>query len=480
MRKESIFMNILVVDNNEAVLSFMEESLSANGNHAVRVAHSSLVALQILDTFTPDIMFVDLIMPEIDGERFIKIARRRKELQHVFIVIISAIAAEDLESKYRDIADAYMAKMPFRVMKGYLVRLLEDFENNDVGKYKKCITGREEIYKREITSELLYSKQHLDIILSRMSDGIVEMKPDGKIIYANEAAQTLFAQKETSLLGEDFTALFTPPAMSDIKKSLHMVQKEQSRYNQAYPIQYKQRYLILKMISISYEQYSSILLIIEDVTEKREAEAIKALLHEKEILIREVQHRVKNNLQLITSLLNLQEGELTSRNFERLFQESKNRIIAMSIVHESLFETTNLEAINFEGYLHKLADHILYVNDDIRLANISLLIDAEDINVPLNLAIPLGLIANEVFTNALVHGVSGMDKGVIQISVTRGEKSTCELTIADNGPGFPADFSIESVSTMGMLLVSKLVEQVEGKVEIKNAPGAVVRVEFQM
>ena len=473
-------MNILVVDNNEAVLSFMEESLSSNGNHTVRTAPSSLGALKILDSFTPDIMFVDLIMPEIDGERFIKIARRRKELQYVFIVIVSAIAAEDLEGKYHDIADAYMAKMPFRVMKDYLQQLLTDIENNDVEKYRQRIIGREEIYKREITSELLYSKQHLDIILSRMSDGIVELKTDGKIIYANEAAQRLFTQKETSLLGQDFISIFPPTEGIEIKSFLIKIQNNRESRHEVLPIQYNSRFLTFKMLPIEYERYSSILLVIEDVTEKKEAEAINKLLRDKEILIREVQHRVKNNLQLITSLLNLQETELTPQNFERLFQESKNRISAMSIVHESLFETTNLEEINFEGYLYKLTDHILYVNQDMRLANLSLLISAEEINVPLNLAIPLGLIANEVFTNALTHGVSGKKDGIIQIYVRNCGDSTYEMKITDNGPGFPEDFSIESVSSMGMLLVSKLVEQVEGKVEIENTPGAVVRVEFRM
>jgi PAS domain S-box-containing protein len=309
-RKEDIFMNILVVDNNEAVLSFMEESLSSNGNHTVRTAPSSLGALKILDSFTPDIMFVDLIMPEIDGERFIKIARRRKELQYVFIVIVSAIAAEDLEGKYHDIADAYMAKMPFRVMKDYLQQLLTDIENNDVEKYRQRIIGREEIYKREITSELLYSKQHLDIILSRMSDGIVELKTDGKIIYANEAAQRLFTQKETSLLGQDFISIFPPTEGIEIKSFLIKIQNNRESRHEVLPIQYNSRFLTFKMIPIEYERYSSILLVIEDVTEKKEAEAINKLLRDKEILIREVQHRVKNNLQLITSLLNLQAAIL--------------------------------------------------------------------------------------------------------------------------------------------------------------------------
>lgn len=473
-------MNILVVDNNDIMLSFMQESLSANGRHTVQTASSSLEALHILDTFTPEIIFVDLIMPEIDGERFIHIVRRRKKLKDVFIVIISAIAAEDAEGRYDDIADAYIAKMPFRIMKDYLQQLLKDIENKDVEKYRKCITGLEKIYKREITAELLYSKQHLDIILSRMSDGIVELNSDGKIIYANEAAQSLFAEKETSLLGAKFIGFFPPNDGTDIKSILNDVQNNQDREHEILPIQYKDRNLTLQFIPIQYEHYSSILLVIEDVTEKKEADAIKKLLRDKEILTREVQHRVKNNLQLIISLLNLQETELTPHNFERLFQESKNRIIAMSIVHESLFETTNLEEIDFEGYLHKLVDHILYVGDHRNHPNLSLSIDAEMIKVPLNLAIPLGLIANEVFTNALIHGIHGRKDGVIQIYVRKCGDSVYEMKIADNGPGFPDDFSTDSVNSIGMLMVAKLVGQVGGKLKIENREGAAVSVVFSI
>ena len=313
-----------------------------------------------------------------------------------------------------------------------------------------------------------------------MSDGIIELKADGKIIYANEAAQRFFAKKETSLLGQDFISFFPSIDCVEFKRVFNAFQNSREIQSSIFPVQYGNRYLIFQIIPIAYEHYRSILLVIQDVTEQKETEAIKKLLHDKKILIREVQHRVKNNLQLIISLLNLQETELTPHNFERLFQESKNRIFALSIVHESLFETSNLEEIDFEGYLHKLVDHILHIEKNRNHANLSLSIYAEAIKVPLNLAIPLGLIANEIFTNALIHGIHDKKNGSIQIDVRNCRDSVYEMKITDNGPGFPDDFTTESVTSIGMLMVAKLVEQVGGKLKIENTQGAEVSVEFSI
>ena len=174
---------ILVVDNHPVMLKFMSSLLEKKG-HQVLTAPDGLSALDILKTNIPDVIFSDLVMPNISGEKLCRIVRSKPELKKVFFVILSAIAVEDEKNLLDYGADACIAKGPFDKMGDHIVKILEQLDITRTRKISKEIIGQERIYGRQITKELLASKNHFEATLNNISEGILELTAELKIIYA--------------------------------------------------------------------------------------------------------------------------------------------------------------------------------------------------------------------------------------------------------------------------------------------------------
>ena len=189
--------------------------------------------------------------------------------------------------------------------------------------------------------------------------------------------------------------------------------------------------------------------------------------NEKEILLKEIHHRVKNNLQIITSLLSLQNQNIEEVVLKQIFTSSQMRIKSMAIIHELLYQSNNFSKIDYQDYLQHLSQSLLdsygQPNQDI-----SLHIDAHAIQFNLETAIPLGLIINEAVTNSLKHGFKDRAEGILKISVELMEKEFYKMTIEDNGIGIPKDFNLEKSKSLGTNLMNKLVRQLEGNVTVES------------
>ena len=189
--------------------------------------------------------------------------------------------------------------------------------------------------------------------------------------------------------------------------------------------------------------------------------------NEKEILLKEIHHRVKNNLQIITSLLSLQNQNIEEVVLKQIFTSSQMRIKSMAIIHELLYQSNNFSKIDYQDYLQHLSQSLLdsygQPNQDI-----SLHIDAHAIQFNLETAIPLGLIINEAVTNSLKHGFKDRTEGILKISVELMEKEFYKMTIEDNGIGIPKDFNLEKSKSLGTNLMNKLVRQLEGNVTVES------------
>ncbi|MFH1020497.1 MAG: response regulator, partial [Pseudomonadota bacterium] len=206
---------ILVVDNNPMVLKLVANLLE-KGGHEVRTVVDGLGALNILKSYVPDIIFVDLVMPNISGEKLCRIIRHMPHLQGVFLVILSAIAAEE-ELDFAALgADACIAKGSMSNLARHVAKVLE--LASPAGSQEKSldIMGLDEIATREITRELLSSRHHFEIIIRNMSEGILELAPDRKIIFANPAAVTLVGIAEEMLLGTEFTGIFVGNSLETV------------------------------------------------------------------------------------------------------------------------------------------------------------------------------------------------------------------------------------------------------------------------
>ena len=197
-------------------------------------------------------------------------------------------------------------------------------------------------------------------------------------------------------------------------------------------------------------------------------------LNEKQILIKEIHHRVKNNLQIVSSLLSLQSGQLQDNSMLDVFEKSKARIRSMALIYKLLHNTENISNINFKDYLKELTDALI---NSLSLSNIRRTINAEDIYLKPDQATNLGLIVNEIISNSIKHAFKSQNDGCIKIDLSE-TNDKVKLVVKDNGKGFPYDFDLSSSSTLGVQLINNLVEQLPGEISIKNDSGVEYIIEF--
>jgi len=204
-------------------------------------------------------------------------------------------------------------------------------------------------------------------------------------------------------------------------------------------------------------------------------ELLKISLKEKEILLKEIHHRVKNNLQIISSLLNLQSSSIPDENIQDIFNDCRNRVNSMSLIHENLYQSPDLNNIDFDKYVKNLADSL---QSSYSTKNaIALNIDIHDVFLNINTAVPCGLIINELVSNSFKHGFPKGKKGKINIKF-HPENDNLLLIIKDNGIGIP-EKSLKDKSSFGLNLIEMLTEQINGTLEIKSKKGTEVIVRFQ-
>lgn len=223
---------------------------------------------------------------------------------------------------------------------------------------------------------------------------------------------------------------------------------------------------------------------VQDITERKKAE--EALERMDKIRIKEIHHRIKNNLQIISSLLDLQAEKFEDENVIEAFREGQNRVISMSLIHEELYKGEGTDTLDFSAYLRKLAES-LFQTYSLSSKNISLSMDLEeDTFLDMDTAIPLGIIVNELVSNSLKHAFTEKQEGKIRIQLFREEKNDeihkllFSLTVSDNGKGIPENIELESVESLGLQLVNILVDQLDGEIELKRGQGTEFTIKFKV
>jgi two-component sensor histidine kinase len=201
---------------------------------------------------------------------------------------------------------------------------------------------------------------------------------------------------------------------------------------------------------------------------KRAEDQLKVSLGEKEILLRELYHRTKNNMQIISSLLNLQSMAIDDKQMLHVIQEIQNRIRSLSLVHEKLFESKDLSNISLKDYIEDLA-HALLTSYQGSNERISVTVDVENVLLSLDTITTCGLIINELVSNSLKYAFPDDEAGNIRISLHLTDKGEIGLRISDNGIGLPESLDFQNPQTLGLRLVRKLVEeQLRGRIELKG------------
>ncbi|MDD8025843.1 MAG: PAS domain S-box protein [Acidobacteriota bacterium] len=216
-----------------------------------------------------------------------------------------------------------------------------------------------------------------------------------------------------------------------------------------------------------------------DITDRKKAEeAIKTSLQEKEVLLREIHHRVKNNMQVISSLFNLQAGYTLNHECREILKEGQTRIHAMSLVHEKLYKSRDLSRIDLAEYIQSLAVHLFNVYE-VAPGHIHLDTEFDEITLDINSANPCGLILNELISNALKHAFPNDRTGTIKIGLRRRTGGAVELRVADDGIGFPKDLDYRQAESFGLQIVNLLVNQLEATLELDRTNGTAFTVVFR-
>jgi PAS domain S-box-containing protein len=218
--------------------------------------------------------------------------------------------------------------------------------------------------------------------------------------------------------------------------------------------------------------------VLRDITDRKRAEEqVKSSLKEKEVLLQEIHHRVKNNMQIISSLLNLQSRNISDENVREMFKMSRDRIKSMALIHEKLYQSENLSKINFAQYVQSLTLHLRHTYNT-NVDRIKLDTMVKDVFLDINKAIPCGLIVNELVSNSLKHAFPDNKKCNIQIHLHTGNNGDIRLLVSDDGIGFAKDVNIQKPDSLGLQLVNDLVEQLEGTLKLDLTSGTSYEISF--
>jgi len=341
----------------------------------------------------------------------------------------------------------------------------------------------EEMLQKDI--KLRESQDKFRSVANSAVDGIITTDNNGKIVLFNPSLENMFGYGIDEIKGKHATIL-----MPDRYKKQFIDKLDRFKSTGNHELDGKTfESLGLRKDSTEFPFEISIATwgpkgnkfttsIIRDVTERKKTEKmLEKSLHEKEILLKEIHHRVKNNLMIISSLLNLQSRYIKDEASKDIFKESQNRARSMALIHERLYQATDLKRIDFGDYIRTLSNELFRIYAG-GFGLIELKINVEDIFLDINTAIPLGLIVNELITNSLTHAFPEGKRGKINVNF-HPKDDHYEFTVNDNGIGFPKDIDFQNTDSLGLQIINSLTDQIDGKIKLDRTTGTEFKILFK-
>ncbi len=335
--------------------------------------------------------------------------------------------------------------------------------------------------QKKAEQALKESEEKYSLVVENSNDAII-IHRDGIIQFANSTSSRYIGMPPHELIGKPMTDFVHP---DDKKKVWDNFQKRKAgkEVENIYEISLVREDgssfpAEINVSLIQYQGEPAGLVFIRDITKRKKAEEkIKKSLEEKEVLLKEIHHRVKNNMQVISSLINIQAMRIKDKKAQEIFKDTRNRVMSMALVHERLYRSENLAGIDFKMYIERMSVHLMSYYKELS-QNIELKTDVEGILLDITKAVPLGLIANELITNSLKHAFPKSKKGEINIEFYKKGK-TYHLNIGDNGIGFPKALDFSKAESMGMDLVNSLVKQINGSIRLSMDKGTLFKITFK-
>jgi PAS domain S-box-containing protein len=335
------------------------------------------------------------------------------------------------------------------------------FNDGRGAELKGARAGEQHSYHAPSTSPGLLAR-----ILDIACDAIISVDSEQHIILFNQGAEKIFGYSAEEAIGKPFDVL-VPQRWARIHT--RHIGLGRRKDGVEFPVE-------ASISKAALEGRILVTLILRDVSERTLAEEIlKTSLREKEELLKEIHHQVRNNLQIASSLLGLQSRVMSDDHTRRMFQESQNRIHSMALLHESLYQSNNISKIDFPEYIRQLAAY-LFDSYGVGADRIHLRTDLDKLYLNLEAAVPCGLIINELISNSLKYAFPDGRQGEIRIELHEYLDHTARLIVADNGVGLRSDVDWVTAATLGLRLVRALAEQLGATTELKSHAGT----EFQL
>lgn len=328
----------------------------------------------------------------------------------------------------------------------------------------------------EIAFENRYSEDILRFAVEAAPSGMLMADQNGRIVLVNAEMEKLFGYDRNELIGQNIEILvpgrfrnqhpdhrshyFASPSTRAMGhgRDLYGLHKSGAEF----PVE-------IGLNPVVNETGTFVLASVVDITERKNQEQqILAALREKEILLAEIHHRVKNNLQIIDSLLGMQSDILHQPDLVSVLKESQNRVKSMSLIHQTLYESLDYSQVNMNHVITSLVDN-LCLSYALDMGRIKVRVDIDNVFLPIDISIPLGLIINEICSNAMKYAFPEPRKGCLEIKLEKIDEDSLRLKITDDGIGIPDDFNIEHASSLGLQLIQLLSEQVLGELKIRRS-----------
>jgi len=463
---EDKHIKVLMIEDNPRDARLIREMLSEvrGALFDLKCADQLSTGLERLAAGGVDVLLLDLILPDSQGLN--TFAKAYAQAPEIPIVVLTGLDDETLAVKaVREGAQDYLVKG--QVDGNLLERSM-----------------RYAIERKWAEEALRRSEQKFKDLTETTTDWMWEVDAQGVYTYASPKIKELLGYEVSEVLGKIPFDLMPNEEAEKIGKFFNeKVINKESFYGLENVNRHKDGHLVVvetSGIPIFDErgQLKGYRGIDRDITERKRAEEqINASLREKEVLLREIHHRVKNNLQIISTLLYLQSGYIKDKEAFEMFNESINRIKSMALIHEKLYQFTDLGKIDVAEYIRELAAD-LSSSYGVKTDGIKLETHVREVLLTINTAIPCGLITNELVSNSLKHAFPDAKKGKIRIDLFLDSDYMFTLIVSDNGVGFPKDLDFRNTETLGLQLVMTLVKQLKGTIELDRSGGTEFKITF--
>ena len=458
---------ILFVEQDEVDISLVQRAFSsAQATDSLVFVRNLLEARRHLLKSSPDLIVIDLVFPEGKGTELLT----REERNRIPVIVLSSQGDEQqaVEAIKAGALD-YMVKSRETLldMPHIVERALREWELI--------------VHNLKAQKALEESEEKFRNVVEQATDGIGIVR-DGSFLYLNPSLLKTLDLQEGEAIGLPLNDFFIADGLPETVK----LNSESKGPSTIYEGKVKRRdgstrFAEFNIGPTTFGYKEAVLYVVRDVTDRKIADYhLKLALKEKEALLQEIHHRVKNNLQVIASLLSLQSAYTKDEIIREMFTESRDRIRSMALVHEKLYESGDFSSIDFSKYVVSLANDLI-LSHRIDPKRIAFDARVDKVFLTIEQAVPCGLILNELLTNSFKHGYPETwgGKGKIHIRMVRKPDHQISLTVSDNGAGLPKQFNIWNSPSLGLRLVTILVtEQLKGQIDLERSKGTRFKIVF--